>query len=217
MPGRLGILGGTFDPVHHGHLRLAEEVSDQLGLDRVLLIPTAVPPHRALPGVAAADRLEMTRRAVEGNSRLQVDDRELRRAGPSFTVDTLLELRQEVPASTALCLLMGADAFLLLNTWSRWRLLFELAHVVIARRPGAPFDTRHLPDELAAEYQKRQKSDPGSEPAGAVLLCEITPLDIAATAIRRKLARGESVRYLLPGSVLDYIQDHNLYRDLDAG
>ncbi len=133
--GPVGVFGGTFDPVHHGHLRTALEVLEGCGLEQLRLVPALVPPHRPQPRAPAPLRLEMLRRAVAGEPRLVVDDRELRRGGPSYTVDTLAELRAAV-GTRPLCLVLGADAFLGLPGWHRWRELFALAHLVVVERPA---------------------------------------------------------------------------------
>ena len=216
----IGILGGTFDPIHYAHLRLAEEMADALALDQVRLIPASVPPHRATPRVTAADRLAMTRLACAGNPRFLVDDRECRRQGPSYTVDTLLELRAELGSERPFCLLMGVDAFLGLPTWSRWENLFGLAHVVIAHRPGFELDPAGMPRALAHQLETRgvtKLSQLHGAPAGWLWLQPITPLDISATAIRAVIRQERSPRYLLPDSVLDYIHRKTLYKDVDAG
>ena len=216
----IGIFGGTFDPIHYGHLRLAEELADRLSLAEVRLIPARVPPHRGTPRVTSAHRLEMVQLACAGNPRFRVDDRECRRQGASFTVDTLLELRAELGHQCVLALLMGVDAYLALTTWSRWEQLFELAHLVIAHRPGFELDTGELPPALASQTAARLLRDPTQlrlRPAGAVLTVDIPPLDISATAIRAALRSGRSPRYLLPDSVLDYIGRNHLYKELDAG
>ena len=219
-PDLTGILGGTFDPIHYAHLRLAEELCDALELAQVRIIPASVPPHRAAPRVTAEDRLEMTRLAVQGNSRFVLDDRECRRQGPSYTVDTLRELRAELGLEPPLCLLMGVDAFLGLTTWSRWVELFDLAHVVIAHRPGFSLDADALPQALAKQVSTRRARRVGElrlKPAGLVWRQPITPLEISATAIRAAIRDGRSPRYLLPDSVLDYIHRNQLYKDVDAG
>lgn len=218
--GPVGILGGTFDPIHYGHLRLAEDLCDALGLAQVRIIPVSVPPHRAAPRVTSQHRLQMARLAVQGNPRFVLDDRECRREGPSYTVDTLTELRDEVGAERALCLLMGIDAFLGLTTWSRWQQLFDLAHVVIAHRPGFSLDVDALPQALAEQVKSRWAPEANvlhQRPGGAVLRQAVTPLDISATAIRAEIRDGRSPRYLLPDSVLDYIHRNQLYKDVDAG
>ena len=220
MSSPIGILGGTFNPIHYAHLRLAEEVADALTLRFVQVIPASIPPHRETPRVSVQHRLEMVRLACAGNPRLIVDDRECRRPGPSYTVDTLQELRAELGPEQPLCLLMGVDAFIALTTWSRWEQLFDFAHIAVARRPGFMLDAGALPRPLAAQLETRSTealSEIHARPAGLVVACTITGLDISGTAIRAGVAQGRSPRYLLPDSVLDYIRRHQLYKDLDAG
>jgi len=206
-------MGGTFDPIHFGHLRLAEEMAEGLGLERVLFIPAGQPPHRGSPRTAAIHRLEMVRRAIAGNPRFEADAREVASPNPSYTVDTLTALRAEVGFEQPLWLLLGADAFLGLPTWHEWRRLFELANIAVAARPGARLlQSDTLPDELKQEVSQRQQATGAAAgPAGSVLLRQMTPLDISATAIRDTLARQGSARYLLPDAVLDYIHKHQLY------
>lgn len=212
----IGVLGGTFDPIHFGHLRFAQEAGETLQLGQVRLVPSGTPPHRALPQATAADRLAMARLAVAGNPLLAVDEREMRREGPCYTVDTLEELRRELGAAQSICLLLGADAFLDFASWRRWHEIFRLAHLVIAHRPGFSLDAwcERLPQPLAREYGARLLEQPRAvhlEPAGGVAVIPITALDISATAIRRGIRAGSSPRYLLPDSVLDYIQTKRLY------
>jgi nicotinate-nucleotide adenylyltransferase len=219
LPGPIGILGGTFDPIHYAHLRLAEELADALDLAQVRLVPASIPPHRASPQVSARHRADMVRLACADNARLVLDDRECRRAGPSYTVDTLMELRAELGSACSLCLLMGLDAFLGLASWSRWEKLFDLAHIVIAHRPGFGLDPGAVPAALARELHARRARavrEVQESPAGLVSLQAITPLDISATAIREAIREQRSPRYLLPDSVLDYIHLNSLYKDLDA-
>lgn len=215
--GPIGILGGTFDPVHYGHLRLAQEAADGLQLAEVRFIPAGAPPHRAAPGATPAQRLAMVAAAIAGNPLFVADDREVRRSGPAYTVDTLTELRAEVGSRRPLALLMGADAFLDLTTWSRWEQLFELAHVVVAYRPGFPVDTwqTRMPVPLARLYERRLAQQPLAvhlAPAGAVVVLPIAELAISATGIRHAVSEERSPRYLLPDSVLAYIRTHELYR-----
>jgi nicotinate-nucleotide adenylyltransferase len=215
----LGILGGTFNPIHYAHLRLAEELADALALERVRIIPANIPPHRETPRVSTQHRLQMVRLACAGNTRLEVDERECLRSGPSYTVDTLQELRAELGGEQPLCLLLGLDAFAQLTMWSRWERLFELAHIAIAQRPGFNLDRASLPLPLAAQLETRATetvSDMHMRPAGLIVVRPITALDISSTAIRAGIAEGASPRYLLPDSVLDYIRRHQLYKDLDA-
>jgi len=209
----IGIFGGTFDPIHFGHLRLAEEMADVIGLSRVVFIPAGQPPHRGAPRTAAPHRLEMVRRAIAGNPHFAVDAREVQRPSPSYTVDTLTALRAELGDEQPLWLLLGADAFLGLPSWHEWRRLFELAHIAVAARPGAQLmQSDAMPEVLKNEVSQRQvAAGPDTGPAGSVLLRATTPLDISATAIRDTLARHGSARYLLPDPVLDYIHEHQLY------
>ena len=132
----IGIFGGTFDPIHYGHLRLAQEIAESLRLAEIRLIPGGTPPHRAAPQVSSQQRLEMVRLAAAGNPLFTVDDREVKRSGPGYTIETLTELRREAGATQPLCVLLGADAFLELATWHRWHELFGLAHLIVAHRPG---------------------------------------------------------------------------------
>jgi nicotinate-nucleotide adenylyltransferase len=213
-------LGGTFDPIHFAHLRMAEEVADAIGLARVRLIPTGAPPHRGTPRVDPEHRLEMARLAVAGNPRLEVDDREVRREGICYTFDTLTELRAEL-GDRPLCLLMGADAFTTLMTWHRWEELFDLAHFVVAHRPGFSLQQLQssLPGPLRKIYLQRLTASSSllrRDSGGAIYVRQITALDIAATNIRALLAGGGSARYLVPDAVLDYIERNRLYKERDA-
>ena len=212
----IGILGGTFDPIHYGHLRLAEELAGTLKLDQVRFVPSGTPPHRAAPGVSAEHRLAMVRLATAGNDRFKVDGREVRRAGPGYTFDTLAELRAEAGGTRPLALLVGADAFLEFATWHRWHEIFSLAHIAVAHRPGYPVErwAERMPQPLAREYSARLMQQPLAthlSPAGGVVVVPFTALDISATAVRDMLRVGASPRYLLPDAVLDYIQTHRLY------
>ena len=215
--GPVGIFGGTFDPIHHGHLRLAEELAESAKLAEVRFLPSGTPPHRSKPGAEAQDRLEMVRLATADNARFSVDDRETKRAGPGYTFDTLTELRQELGERRPLALLVGADAFLELATWHRWRALFDLAHIVVAYRPGFPIDSwqARMPEPLAHEYAARSMQQPLAvhlAPAGGIAAVSMTGLDISATFVRTTLKAGGSARYLLPDSFLDYIGSRGLFR-----
>lgn len=209
----LGILGGTFDPIHHAHLRLAEEAREQLGLACVRLVPAGQPAHRGGPCASARQRLEMTARAAAGNPFLEVDAAEVLAEVPSYTVPSLERLRGTLGEARPLVLLLGADAFLGLTTWHRWEDLFALAHIGVANRPGHSLAPEAMPPALAAHWAQRAgcAADLAATPAGRIVPFEITPLDISATAIRRLLSHTHSPRYLLPDTVLDYIALHHLY------
>jgi len=202
MPRPIGIFGGTFDPIHHGHLRAALEVAEALALATVRFVPCGVPPHRAAPHAPAGERRSLIVEAIADEARFALDARELERTGPSYTVDTLRELRAELGARQPLVLLVGADACAGLERWHRWRELFELAHLARLARPGA---AAVPPGALAAELDRRRTSDAArfaTAPAGAVWEQALTALDISSSELRARLARGASVRYLVPDRII---------------
>lgn len=207
----VGILGGTFDPIHFGHLRMAQELGESLELHQVRFIPSARPPHRDEPQVSAEHRAAMVRMAIADNALFALDSRELDRAGPSYMVDTLTSLRRDVGAETPLILLLGADAFLGLDKWHRWLELFDLAHIAVAHRPGVALEAEVMTPLLREQWQLRFSEQTGNLPAGRILKREITALDISSSAIRTALSQGRSPHYLLPESVLGYILQHTLY------
>jgi nicotinate-nucleotide adenylyltransferase len=210
----IGLLGGTFDPVHLGHLRLAEEAREALGLARLLWLPAGSPPHRKPPRAAAAHRLAMVKLAIAGNEAFSVDDGEVVSAQASYTVVSLERLRVQFGPARPLVVLMGADALLGLPTWHRWREIFGLAHIAVASRPGYSLDAGGLPAALAGEFGTRRASGSGAlacAPAGRIVEFGITPLAVSASDIRARIATGRSARYLIPDSVLDYIFRHSLY------
>ncbi|TFF38342.1 nicotinate-nucleotide adenylyltransferase [Pseudomonas sp. RIT623] len=208
---RVGILGGTFDPVHIGHLRSALEVAEFMCLDELRLLPNARPPHRDAPQVSAQDRLAMVRGAVAGVGCLSVDDRELARDKPSYTIDTLESIRAELNRHDQLFLVLGWDAFCGLPSWHRWEELLQHCHILVLQRPDADVEP---PDELRNLLAARSESDPTamSGPAGHISFVWQTPLAVSATQIRQLLASGKSARFLVPDAVLAYIEAHDLYR-----
>jgi nicotinate-nucleotide adenylyltransferase len=211
----IGILGGSFDPIHFGHLRLAQEAVDFLGLSEVRFVPAGRPPHRGPPQVADEHRLAMLQLALQGNSGFRVDPRELGATEPTYTIDTLSSLRNEIGTQTPLVLFIGADQFMALHTWRRWQALTDLAHILVAMRPSAePFTPDGLTPEVSTWFRARWQHQPDAirgKPGGSVLLLGLTPLAISSTAIRSAIAEHRSPRYLLPDPVLDYIRAHNLY------
>ncbi|GLZ84195.1 nicotinate-nucleotide adenylyltransferase [Pseudomonas sp. BN414] len=211
MGKRIGLFGGTFDPVHIGHLRSAVEVAEQFGFDELRLIPSARPPHRDSPRVSAAQRLEMVRLAVAGVAPLVVDDRELKRERPSWTIETLESLRAELDADDQLFLLVGWDAFCGLPSWHRWSELLDHCHILVLQRPDADSEA---PEDLRDLLAARSAVDPQSlqGPAGQIAFVWQTPLAISATQIRQLLGEGRSARFLVPDAVLAYIHAHDLYR-----
>ena len=208
----IGVLGGTFDPVHYGHLRLALEMREQLALTRVCMIPAAAPPLRDTPHATAVLRKTMLEAAIADVDGLYCDDRELHRSGTSYTVDTLISLRQDY-ADKAICLILGMDAFARLERWHRWRQLFELAHICVAKRPGT---SRTIEGQLKEAVDQRQTSHVdvlNESPAGRICIRDIPAFDVSATHIRSLVSSGRSTRFLLPDAVLDIIRQQGLYRD----
>ncbi len=197
----LAIFGGTFDPIHIGHLSVAWEAAELLDAE-VRLMPASVPPHRSSPTASAEQRVEMLRAALRGQSRLMLDTRELDRSGPSYTIDTLHELRREF-GDRPLVLLLGADAFAGLRSWHRWRELFDVTHIGMLNRPGVD---ACIPVELERAVASRRTDDPAvirARPAGRVIELAVTPLEVSATRIRDLLAEGRDPRYLLPAGLFD--------------
>jgi nicotinate-nucleotide adenylyltransferase len=205
-------LGGTFDPVHHGHLRLALEALEKLGLAEVRFIPCHHPPHRERPIATAEQRLTLLQIATADQTGFVVDDRELHRAGPSYMADTLNSLRAQWGNKIPLCLLLGTDALTGLPHWHRWQELPELTHLVVINRPGTSVTLFQMLETIYGWRRLQQPKSLNEQPAGGILFQSMTQLDISATQIRQMLATGKSPRYLLPEAVLTYIRDQNLYR-----
>ena len=212
----VGVLGGTFNPIHLAHLRLAEEMREALALERVLLIPAGDPPLKRGGVAPAAHRLEMVRRAVAANPALEVQDLEIRRAGPSYTVDTLAELRERMP-DASLWFIVGADTLPELGAWREPERLFALASFAVATRPGHPQRLRELlPAGLARAFRDGPRGlvhDSGNE----LRQIPFTPLAISASDIRARIARGGSIRYLVPDEVIEYVRKQKLYQEKEGG
>lgn len=204
---KIGVYGGTFNPVHYGHLRTALEVREQFNLDQLRLIPCHLPAHRQAPDVSGEMRLAMLQLAIANTANLLTDRRELDRAGPSYMVDTLRSIATENPGAT-LILFIGTDAFAGLETWYRWQQLFEMAHVVVMTRP-----THKMP-ALSDFFRLRFCDDNPQwlqKQVGRLFFQQVTALDISATAIREMIANADNPQFLLPDSVIDYIRQHQLY------
>jgi len=204
----IGIFGGTFDPIHFGHLRSALEVKEIFGLSEVRWIPSAIPPHRKQPAATAGMRLQMLKIAIQNQSGFICDSRELDREGPSYMVDTLKSLQKDFPAETLL-LFIGCDAFNRLTTWHEWTQLFAYAHIVVMTRPG--FETQKL-DAFFVLRQVGKINELFLTQAGKLYFQPVSQLDISATAIRTMIAEKKSPRYLLPDTVLNFITQYQLYR-----
>jgi nicotinate-nucleotide adenylyltransferase len=211
---KLGIFGGSFNPIHIAHLRSAEEVAEAVGLDRVLFVPTAAPPHKAARDLAAAaDRLAMVRLAVAGNPLFRASRIEVDRGGHSYTVDTMRALRTRFPGSR-LYLIIGMDQYAELETWKDYAALFTLGSVVVTSRPGVSFrqGLGSLPVAVRGDFCYQNHQDRLLHTTGTeIIFLRISDIDISASAIRQRIRRGGSVRYLVSPSVHRYFQQHRLY------
>lgn len=207
----IGVWGGTFDPVHHGHLRTALELCQQLKLGQVRFVPCQQPVHKERVHASAEHRLAMLKLACEGQTEFCVDDRELTRSTPSFMIETLISLRKEFP-TIPLVLLMGSDAFVNLPVWHRWQQLLNYAHMVVVNRPGYSMEVGSKLQSMLDKHQLQQASGLSRQLAGGILVQTTTALDISATQIRNQMRAKLNPRFLLPDTVLDYIHSHQLYR-----
>jgi nicotinate-nucleotide adenylyltransferase len=212
----IGIFGGTFDPIHFGHLRLAQEALEQCSLGSIRFIPSGTPPHRAAPLASAEHRLRMVQLAINSQPGFAVDEREVYRTDKCYSVDTLGALRAELGAEQPLCLLLGSDAFLQLHTWHQWQQLFALAHIIVMQRPGQPLGNAiaRANESLRQQYQNRLAPTPRllhETASGHIVVLDMPQLDISATDIRSRAAQHKNLRYLLPDAVAHYIKINELY------
>jgi nicotinate-nucleotide adenylyltransferase len=212
----IGIFGGTFNPVHWGHIRTALELKNALAMEQMLLVPCGIPPHRDEPDTTPQIRLAMLSAAVADYAELQVDDRELKREGPSYTIDTLRSLRAE-KGDVPLGLCVGVDAFVYLDTWHEWQHLIELAHIIVAHRPGWPIESleQQVSGELKAMIHDHKVKDSAvlhAKPAGYILPQKVTDIDISSSTIRQYIAQGKSIADMVPPPVLKIIESHKLYQ-----
>lgn len=206
----MGVFGGTFDPVHYGHLRTAFEMLQALRFDEVRFIPCGDPPHRRRTYADAIRRFEMVRVATEGQPGFVVDDRELLREGPSYSVDTLAALRSEFP-SRSLALIIGMDAFLGLPGWYQWREILQLAHIVVANRPGWRAPDKGPLGKLLADRGTHRIEDLHQTKSGHIFIHDVTQLEISSTEIRELVAAGRDPRFLMPDTVRDVIKSSGCY------
>jgi nicotinate-nucleotide adenylyltransferase len=206
----MGIFGGTFDPIHYGHLRSAFELLEAIEFSEIRFLPAANPPHRDATHADAATRVALVHAAIEGEPRFMLDDRELRREGPSYSVDTLLDLRAEHP-HRSLCLIIGMDAFLGLPQWHQWREILQLAHLVVAHRPGWQAPRSGALGELLAERGTERVVDLHEARAGRVYIRAVTQLEISSSAIRELIRAGRDPRYLVPDAVCRLLAESGCY------
>lgn len=206
----IGIFGGTFDPIHYGHLRTAFELIQAARLSEVLFMPAGNPPHREITVASSELRLQMVKAAIAGQPGFNVDDREVRRTGPSYSVDTLAELRAEMP-DRSICLIVGMDAFLGLPKWHQWQDILKLAHLIVAHRPGWRAPTMGPLGELLVDGGTGRVDDLHENKAGKIFIHAVTQLEISSTEVRKLIALGRDPRYLMPDAVRDIIQQSGCY------
>lgn len=206
----IGIFGGTFDPIHYGHLRTAFELIQALRLSEVLFMPAGNPPHRDVTVASTELRLQMVKAAIANQPGFNVDDREIRRTGPSYTVETLAELRAEMP-DRSICLIVGMDAFLGLPKWHQWQDILKLAHLIVAHRPGWRAPTMGPLGELLVDGGTGRVDDLHENKAGRIFIHAVTQLEISSTEVRKLIALGRDPRYLMPDAVRDVIQQSACY------
>lgn len=208
---RIGILGGTFNPIHYGHLRIAQETAEAFALTQVKFIPAAKPPLKTEPNVSAKQRAEMVQLAIASNPLFGLDTRELDRNGPSYTIDTLESLRAEHPQG-ALCLIIGTDAFAHFDQWHRWQHILDYCHLIVATRP--PLLDLDLSEPLRTLLQTHQTHDTtqlSQQTHGLIAMLTVTALDISSSQIRNLVRSHQNPAYLCPETVISYIQAHQLY------
>ena len=213
---RIGIFGGTFNPIHLGHLRAAEEIRERFNLKRIIFIAAAVPPHKAVEGgIPGEHRMEMVRLAISANPYFAVSDIELKRPGKSYSIGTIQFFRQRYGSDTDLFFILGMDAFLEIGTWESFQELFSLCHFIVMTRPGfdKPFSATILPPEIAGDFTYDEEENRFVHLDGySVYLQGVTFMDISSTKIREEVSKGRSIRYLLPREVERYVKRHHFYR-----
>lgn len=211
MRKRIGFFGGTFDPIHIGHLRIALEIKQQVQLDEMRLLPCYLPPHRPTPGASADQRVDMLEIALQDCTELQIDKRELQRDKPSYTYDTLYDVRAEVGGQTSLSLCMGMDSFATLDTWRNWDQLLHLAHILVVARPGWLLPASGAVADLLQSC-RGDSTAIAQQAAGAIVVLEQRLLPISATDIRAQIRTGNSPQFLVPDGVWSYMRRHGLYQ-----
>ena len=212
----VGIFGGTFDPIHYGHLRVAEEIVETVGLQKIYFVPAGMPRLRHSPVASSQHRVEIVRLAIQKNPDFVLDEREINRGGVSYSIDTVREFKQEFGEEIRLCFVLGADAFINLPEWNNWKELFNLCHFIVSTRPGYTLTLikELLSKELREECSQRWVSNTESlrkDTSGLIFIASTTMLDISATSIRAHIAVGRSVRHLVPSVTVNYISENKLY------
>jgi len=206
----IAVFGGTFDPVHFAHLKMAQAVRVALGVDELRLLPCGRPPHRVPTEASVEQRRSMLEMALEDQPGLIMDDRELSRPGPSYMVDTLASMRQQYPADP-IVLIMGLDALSALHRWHHWQDLFQYAHILVLGRPGYKASENKVLSSFLSSRWSQDLADLSSHPSGRIISLDLGLIDVSSTQIRDKIAHGEDVSTLLPQTVYEYIQAQGLY------
>jgi nicotinate-nucleotide adenylyltransferase len=207
----VALFGGTFNPVHFGHLKIAEEMADLLQVSQMRLLPCGLPPHRAKPDVTAKQRLAMLNLALGDQSLLIADDLELNRAGPSYTIDTLKQVRQEIGQSVPLFLCLGMDVLSSLNTWHCWQELLDYCHIAVSPRPGWPVPSQGEIKSWVSRHRSDDIAQIKNMANGCIYFCDLMMLELSSTAIRDTIKRGENISSMTPHEVVDYIKTNHLY------
>ncbi len=214
----IGVYGGTFDPIHFGHLRPVLDVINTLSLDKCHFIPCREPHHRAMPAASTKQRIEMIRAAIKVEPRFVLDTREIDRDGVSYTVDTLESIVTEISSEHGLCLILGVDAFIKFDQWHRWQSILDMCHLVVTHRPGWDVETLLTQDQVSKTLgkvikQRRiyNKDELKQSQAGKIIFQSVTQLDISATNIRALLAKNDSIQYLVPDDVITIIKNQEIY------
>jgi nicotinate-nucleotide adenylyltransferase len=210
----IAILGGTFNPIHLGHLHLAKQLQASLGFDSIRFMPAALPALKDAPSATAEQRAELVKISIENQAHFILDTRELSRSGVSYTIDTLISLREALGNQVSICWLMGSDAFANLNAWHRWQELLNYAHLVVVKRPGN-HDLSKLNAEmkkLLSTHEAKHTDEIKQQAHGKILIQEISALDISSTQIRENIAHEKDVSAIVPPAALQYIQSHQLYK-----
>jgi len=208
----VALFGGTFDPVHNGHLRIASELAELLSVNELRLMPCRLPPHRDEPKVSADQRRKMLELGIgANNSVLSVEDIELHRPAPSYSIDTVALIREQLGSLTPLFLCVGMDALATINTWRDWEKLLSFCHIAVSSRPGFSAPKKGPLYEWIAQHECDNLNEIKQCPSGYIYFCDLTMLAISSTTIRDKIKQGSSIRYMAPEPVVNYIQQHRLY------
>ncbi|WP_231870766.1 nicotinate-nucleotide adenylyltransferase [Marinomonas aquimarina] len=206
------VMGGTFDPIHHGHLRSAVDILDYFQFKTLRLIPCYQPVHKGEPSVSAEQRLKMVELGIQADTRLSVDAREILREGRSYSIDTLIQLREELGQEESLIMVVGMDSFLSLPTWARWQELLDVAHILVISRPGWEPDFISTLESFYEKHRAESAAELQCAPAGKIWMQSFTPLAISSSQVRNLCRKNASIAYLVPETIQRFIEAHSLYK-----